>query len=64
MTCVCSIYKNVADKTAKSGYRADVREEAIARVSAVRRSQRPKKETPPKKLRGTAAKKAAEKESA
>ncbi|BDD56488.1 hypothetical protein MPDQ_006424 [Monascus purpureus] len=58
------IYKGVADKTAKNGYRADLREDAVARVSAIRQSQQPKKDTPPKKLRGSQAKKAAEKESA
>ncbi|KAJ5902492.1 60S ribosomal protein L28 [Penicillium taxi] len=57
------IYKGVADKTAKSGYRADLREEAVARVSAVRQSQRPKKETPVKAPRGVKARKAAEKAS-
>ncbi|KAJ5545345.1 Ribosomal protein L28e [Penicillium sp. DV-2018c] len=54
------IYKGVADKTAKHGYRADLREEAVARVSAVRRSQLPKKDAPAKKLRGVKARKAAE----
>jgi hypothetical protein len=54
------IYKGVADKTAKNGYRADLREEAVARVSAVRRSQLPKKDAPAKKLRGIRARKAAE----
>ncbi|PWY71508.1 ribosomal protein L28e [Aspergillus sclerotioniger CBS 115572] len=55
------IYKGVADKTAKNGYRADVRESAVARVSAIRRSQKPKKETPPQKPRGAQARKAEEK---
>ncbi|OOF91072.1 hypothetical protein ASPCADRAFT_211344 [Aspergillus carbonarius ITEM 5010] len=55
------IYKGVADKTAKNGYRADVRENAVARVSAIRRSQKPKKETPPQKPRGSQARKADEK---
>ncbi|KAJ5139108.1 uncharacterized protein N7515_003956 [Penicillium bovifimosum] len=54
------IFKGVADKTAKNGYRADLREEAVARVSAVRRSQLPKKDAPAKKLRGVQARKAAE----
>ncbi|KAJ9242780.1 hypothetical protein DTO271D3_3736 [Paecilomyces variotii] len=57
------IYKGVANNTAKNGYRADLREEAVARVSAIRRSQRPKKDTPPAKVRGAKAR-AAEKESA
>ncbi|GAQ41181.1 hypothetical protein AtubIFM55763_003989 [Aspergillus tubingensis] len=55
------IYKGVADKTAKNGYRADVREDAVARVSAVRRSQKAKKETPAQKPRGAKARKAEEK---
>jgi large subunit ribosomal protein L28e len=46
------IYKGVASKTAQHGYRADVREEAVARVSALRRSQQPKKDTPASKPRG------------
>ncbi|KAH8689703.1 60S ribosomal protein L28 [Talaromyces proteolyticus] len=56
------IYKSVASSTAKNGYRADLREAAVARVSAIRRSQKPKKETPAPKLRGAKAKKAAESE--
>ncbi|BCS02414.1 60S ribosomal protein L28 [Aspergillus luchuensis] len=55
------IYKGVADKTAKNGYRADVREDAVARVSAIRRSQKAKKETPAQKPRGAKARKAEEK---
>lgn len=58
------IYKGIANNTAKNGYRADLREEAVARASAIRQSQRPKKDTPPAKVRGAKAKKAAEKESA
>ncbi|KAL4871965.1 hypothetical protein BDV12DRAFT_162771 [Aspergillus spectabilis] len=58
------IYKGVADKTAKSGYRADLREDAVARVSALRRSQKPKKDTPARKPRGAQARKATEQESA
>ncbi|KAL4801729.1 ribosomal L28e protein family-domain-containing protein [Aspergillus unguis] len=54
------IYKGVADRTAKGGYRADLRQDAIARVSAVRRSQKAKKETPARKVRGAQARKAAE----
>ncbi|CAG7941100.1 unnamed protein product [Penicillium nalgiovense] len=56
------IYKGVADKTAKNNYRADLREEAVARVSAVRRSQLPKKDTPAQKPRGSKARKAEESE--
>ncbi|ROW12396.1 hypothetical protein VMCG_00519 [Cytospora schulzeri] len=53
-------YKNVANSTAKSGYRPDLREAAVARASAIRKSQRPVKAEPEKKLRGNAAKKAAQ----
>lgn len=51
-------YKNVANYVAKGGYRPDLREAAIARASAVRKSQRPVKPEPEKKLRGNAAKRA------
>jgi large subunit ribosomal protein L28e len=54
-------YKSIANQTAKSGYRPDLRAAAIARASALRRSQRPVKPTPERKPRGKAAKKAAEK---
>lgn len=53
-------YKNIANSTAKSGYRPDLREAAVARASAIRKSQRPVKAEPEKKLRGNAAKKAAQ----
>lgn len=60
-TCsTCSTYKAVAGQVAKSGYRPDLREAAVARVSAVRQSQREPKPEPPRKLRGPKAKKAAE----
>ncbi|KAK7737030.1 hypothetical protein SLS53_006786 [Cytospora paraplurivora] len=55
-------YRNVANSTAKSGYRPDLREAAITRASAIRRSQRPVKASPEKKLRGKAAQKAAAQE--
>lgn len=55
------IYKGVADFTAKNGYRGDIREDAVSRVSAIRRSQKAKKDSPAQKLRGKQAKKAAEK---
>jgi large subunit ribosomal protein L28e len=57
---ISRIYKGVASKTARHGYRPDVREEAVARVSALRRSHQPKKETPASKPRGAQARKAAE----
>ncbi|KAM7185380.1 60S ribosomal protein L28 [Rhypophila sp. PSN 637] len=52
-------YKAVANMAAKKGYRADLRAAAVARVSAIRKSQRTPKADPVKKLRGNAAKKAA-----
>jgi len=55
-------YKTVANQTAKSGYRPDLRSFAVQRVSAIRRSQRPVKATPERKLRGKKAQKAAEEE--
>ncbi|KAI0115092.1 ribosomal L28e family protein [Daldinia grandis] len=57
------IYKTVANQTAKSGYRPDLREAAVSRVSAVRQSQREPKPTPERKPRGSKAKKAAAAES-
>ncbi|KAI1646334.1 ribosomal L28e protein family-domain-containing protein [Daldinia loculata] len=57
------IYKTVANQTAKSGYRPDLREAAVSRVSAIRQSQREPKPTPEKKPRGAKAKKAAAAES-
>ncbi|OTA66684.1 ribosomal protein L28e [Hypoxylon sp. EC38] len=57
------IYRAVANRTAKSGYRPDLREAAVARVSAVRKSQKEPKPTPEKKPRGAKAKKAAATES-
>ena len=56
------IYKGIANYTAKQGYRADLRQEAIARASSIRQSHRPKKESPEKKLRGAKARAAAEKD--
>ncbi|CAP69105.1 uncharacterized protein PODANS_7_10630 [Podospora anserina S mat+] len=52
-------YKSIAKQTAK--YRGDLRQVAVARASAIRASQRPVKPSPEPKLRGNAAKKAAEK---
>jgi large subunit ribosomal protein L28e len=56
---VCRTYKGIVSSTAKSGYRADLRAEAVSRASAIRLSQTPKKDAPEKKLRGAKAKKAA-----
>jgi large subunit ribosomal protein L28e len=63
MTSLPRTYKAIASQTAKSGYRPDLRAAAVARASAIRRAQLPKKEAPAPKLRGAKAKKAvAEKE--
>lgn len=56
------IYKSVASSTAKNGYRADLREAAVSRVSALRRSQQPKKDAPAPKVRGAKAKQTAAEE--
>jgi len=57
---ICSdrIYKGIANYTAKNNYRPDLRGPAISRASAIQGSQRAKKETPEKKLRGSKAKNA------
>ncbi|TVY14974.1 putative 60S ribosomal protein L28e [Lachnellula arida] len=52
-------YKTIASNTAKSGYRPDLRASAIARASAIRKSQKEPKDLPESKLRGAKAKKAA-----
>jgi large subunit ribosomal protein L28e len=52
-------YKTIVNNTAKSGYRSDLRAHAVARASAIRKSQTPKKDLPESKLRGAKAKKAA-----
>lgn len=56
---VCSTYKAVANHSAKNGYRPDLREAAVQRVSAIRKSQKDPKPTPESKPRGNKAKKAA-----
>ncbi|POS81456.1 ribosomal L28e family protein [Diaporthe helianthi] len=48
-------YKNIASSTGKSGYRPDLLQAAVARASAIRRSQRPVKPEPERKLRGKKA---------
>ncbi|KAF9871614.1 hypothetical protein CkaCkLH20_10812 [Colletotrichum karsti] len=54
-------YKAVALQSANGGYRADLREAAVQRASALRRAQKPVKPEAEKKPRGVKAKKAAEK---
>jgi large subunit ribosomal protein L28e len=53
------IHVGIANNVAKNGYRGDLRQAAVARASAIRKSQKPVKESPEKKLRGAKAKKAA-----
>jgi len=53
------VYKSLANQTARFGYRADLRKAAVARASAILRSQRKQKPRHERKLRGKAAKKAA-----
>ncbi|KAI5849411.1 60S ribosomal protein L28 [Morchella snyderi] len=54
-------YAAIVNRVAKKHYRPDLRQEAVARASAIKRSQRPVKPTPASKLRGVKAKAAAEK---
>ncbi|MCJ1240260.1 hypothetical protein MMC14_008260 [Varicellaria rhodocarpa] len=56
------IYKAIVNYTAKQGYRADLRREAVARASALRQASQPKKDFPEKKVRGEKAKKVVENE--
>lgn len=55
-------FRSIVTSTAKSGYRADLRADAVARASALRQTQKAKKEAPAQKLRGSKAKKAAQAE--
>ncbi|RKF55544.1 putative 60S ribosomal protein L28e [Golovinomyces cichoracearum] len=50
-------YKGIVNTTVRSMYRSDLRAEAVARASAIRCSQRPKKDLPEKKIRGSKARK-------
>jgi large subunit ribosomal protein L28e len=43
------------NSTTKKGYRPDLRKAAVARASAIRKSQTPVKEDKPSKLRGKKA---------
>lgn len=58
LTHACRIYKAIASQAAKSGYRPDLRQTAVARASSILRSQKPVKPEPEKKPRGKAAQKA------
>ena len=53
-------YAAIVNSTTKRNYRPDLRKDAVARASAVRKSQRPVKADKPSKLRGAKAR-AAEK---
>ena len=46
------VYRSIVNSTTRKGYRADLRAEAVARASAIRRSQRKTKDNPKPKLRG------------
>ncbi|KAI4166740.1 MAG: hypothetical protein LQ348_007768 [Seirophora lacunosa] len=52
----------IVNYTVKQNYRADLRQEAVARASAIRQSNQAKKGTPEKKARGVKAKAVAEKD--
>ncbi|KAF2231917.1 ribosomal protein L28e [Viridothelium virens] len=49
------IYRQLIKETTKQGYRVDLRQEMIARASALRQAQRTKKPTPERKPRGRKA---------
>jgi large subunit ribosomal protein L28e len=54
-------YAAIVNSTVKRNYRADLRQDAVARASAIRKSQKPVKADKPSKLRGAKAEAAAEK---
>ena len=56
-TCHYRVYKNVADAVGKKSYRGDLNNHAVARASALKKAQQPKKDTPERKPRGTKARK-------
>jgi large subunit ribosomal protein L28e len=51
-------YAAIVNSTTKKNYRPDLRKDAVARASAIRKSQKPVKEDKPAKLRGAKARKA------
>jgi large subunit ribosomal protein L28e len=53
-------YSSIIKATADRDYRTDLRQEAVARASAIRKSQRPVKESKPSKVRGAKARKTEE----
>lgn len=60
LTSTPRTYSGIVNSTTKRGYRPDLRKDAVARASAIRKSQKPVKEDKPAKLRGAKAR-AAEK---
>lgn len=54
------LYSAVVNSTAKRNYRPDLRQDAVARASAIRKAAKPVKASPASKLRGAKALKAAE----
>jgi large subunit ribosomal protein L28e len=54
------IYSAIVNSTTKRNYRPDLRQDAVARASAIRKAGRPVKADRPAKLRGAKAARAAE----
>lgn len=54
-------YAAIVNSTTKRNYRADLRQDAVARASAIRKSQKPVKADKATKLRGAKARAAEEK---
>jgi large subunit ribosomal protein L28e len=48
-------YSAIVNSTTKRNYRPDLRQDAVAKASAIRRSQKPVKESKPAKARGAKA---------
>lgn len=57
LTIFYRVYKSVADAVGKKSYRGDLNKDAVARASALKDSQRVKKDTPERKPRGAKANK-------
>jgi large subunit ribosomal protein L28e len=56
---ICRTYSAIVNSTTKRNYRPDLRREAVARASAIRKSQKPVKADKPTKTRGAKAQAAA-----
>jgi large subunit ribosomal protein L28e len=48
-------YSAIVNSTTKRNYRPDLRQDAVAKASAIRKSQKPVKESKPSKVRGAKA---------